>query len=116
MSTSLLVRHALQATPLEVPGINSSNQIIDIESCYTAGCTLCDDETWYLSSADYTLSAFTIWAFNNNSFKGVQLTYTNAQGQTLVGSIIGATSGTTPTTYTITKRVTGITMKQNGPN
>lgn len=115
MSVSLLVRRAMQATPLEVPGINSSNQVIDIGSCYTASCTLCDDKTWYLSSADYTLSGMTIWTLNN-SFKGVQLTYTNAVGQTLVGNVIGSSANTNPTNYSITKRVTGITMKQNGPN
>ena len=115
VAVSLLAKLGLQGTPVEVIGKNSSNQLVDMNSCYTASCGQCDDKTWYLTSPDYTLTSVTIWP-NGNNFRGVQLHYVDSLGQTLSSPILGSSSGSTPNSYTVTKKVVGITMKINGPN
>jgi hypothetical protein len=62
------------------------------------------------------LSKITLYpTTNNSSLKGVILHYTNSLGQTLDGNLIGSNKST-PLIYNITKKVTGITMRQQGPN
>ena len=102
-------------TPFEVPGKDSTSTAIYIDSCYTADCTNCDYKTWVISTGGYVLSQIEIWP-TGSTFKGIRLTYKDANNNVLVGNVVGETSGVTVSSIAVTKQVVGVTMKQAGPH